>query len=576
MMWHYGSLASPDFQFPMEFRSSELACTPTYTLANPLDAHIYGSTLNEPLQPDSNRERALASWGRAHNAATAVHSGSDYNEIMVSTEHSPHQGQVFQNQNAVNGAANGHSTPASAISDWGHNQIASAAWTPTHQVHNPFDANSLLLQQAPPSVQGQAIHPPQVLDGTLYDLYPTSSETQYPINIPQPDHNSPSEPVKQGSRGNSPFAISPPQLPEEAFAHRRSDSSELVNTFDTIHIQKQRSQQNSDEEVFKTPAVPSLSIAARRKRPRPTPLGTGELRSHSFTKTQTVSPGMKTSTLGPSRSVRRIKSTGNSLNVMSGRVQKSGLSSAQRSPLNFQTFHEAGAFDQIQCLSRQGTDTTQRSCSFGSDPLTPLSPSTLDNSASDWDKAVMHSNSDPPFVPSNQQLMSNSYDGLTGVTSPPISPFVTTPVHTTPFSHHYMSPPQSAPPQLTTFPNVSPHFHSQQAALPSYMGSHATLPEQYAYYAPAPVQQAQPPAMMGFDGHSGIFVPSNQQYVDHSPPLGGHSVFYANPAPPPQKEMEFVLQTFPEPKGAQQAPKEQQQPKDYIFQNTGPNDFQFP
>ena len=576
MMWHYGGLSSPDFAFPVEYRTSEIPCAPAYTFANPADIHAYGTLANESPHADSNLERAYASWERAHNAATAVQLENGYRPIAISTEHSQHPNHPLQSRIITNSAVieENLSASAAAVPDWAHNRFVSPAWTSGHQpVENGFNSGNMLLQQATASPHTLNIHPPQVLDDmALYGFHQNATEIQYPISTSQPSASPPPPQINHRSREKSPYDVSPPpRLPEDAFTRRRSDSSELANNFDTIHLQKQNSQQNSDEDNFK---VLNPSIAARRKRPRPAPLGTSGSRSHSFNNPQNVSPSLKTSTLGPSRSVRRIKSTGNSLNVMSGRVQKSSVGAAQRSPLSFQTFQEVRAMEQIQTLTGQNANNTRRSCSISNDPLTPPSPSTVGTQTLDWDKTTMHAHPDSPFIHNNQQLMSNPYDGIPGVTSPPISPFITTPAHAVHYGHHYTSPPQSAPPQLTTFRDISPQFHPTQPAVPSYIVPHTTLPEQYVYYAGAPVPQPYHPPMMIFNEvQPNMYHHSHQQYIDSSSSMGNHNVFYANPAPAPPKEMEFVLQTFPEPKGSQQAPKEPHQPREYTFQNTVPNDF---
>src|SRR5204863_4845954 len=115
-----------------------------------------------------------------------------------------------------------------------------------------------------------------------------------------------------------------------------SCSSDLVNSFNVVDLQPKQefTPQGTDGPV---------NIAARRNRPRPATLA---LRGRSLMGNVPVSPTAKGQFFTPASPMRRIKSTGNSLNLMRGRVQKGMPSSTQRSPLNFETFLDAGAFQE--------------------------------------------------------------------------------------------------------------------------------------------------------------------------------------------------------------------------------------
>ncbi|RFU36019.1 hypothetical protein B7463_g318, partial [Scytalidium lignicola] len=113
----------------------------------------------------------------------------------------------------------------------------------------------------------------------------------------------------------------------------------------------------SDDESLSPPG-PSLpfkspqptDIASRRKKVhnKPAALGTDTIRSRPLVGPRTVShaDGIRRHTDSPHSSpMRRISSAGgNSRNVISGRVNKSGVESSQRSPINFGGFATTEAF----------------------------------------------------------------------------------------------------------------------------------------------------------------------------------------------------------------------------------------
>ena len=489
-----------------------------------------------------------------------------YTGDQTMMEASPSNSVVPHEHSATNGDASGIHMVTSAFADWDNNHVTSSDWAPAQQYQSPFDEGPLLLQQEATPTFGQ--HEPMQQLVTNVNTFPVAGQFTPSAT---PEHGStPHQKASVSQTPNtSPYsAINSRHISDDVFARRGSDSSELASNFDTIHLQQGQSQQTSDEEIFKTPAVPNLNLAARRKRQRPAALGSVSLRSRSCAGLPNMSPSTKVPTVGPSLSVRRIKSTGNNLNVVNGRVQKPGQSSAQRSPLHHHTFAEADALIQANnVISRQETNPSVSSASSVT-PLTPLSPAIAQDQPVDWSKQPIQVHPSMDWQTNNQTSMTNQYDGHPDITSPP-----TTPYHDMAQHHaYYIPPPQSAPPQLTTFLGMSPPFQHHPLAAQGYY----SMAESFPYYSGLQMPQPQHNIMIGFNNAQVNAPPPHpSHFIQSSQPLGGPPSFQAAapPAQSPPKELEIVQQTFPSPKGAQQAPKEPHKPKNYIFQNVVPSDF---
>ncbi|MCJ1243776.1 hypothetical protein MMC30_000973 [Trapelia coarctata] len=373
------------------------------------------------------------------------------------------------------------------------------------------------------------------------------------------------------SPSTSSFTSLAQPVPEKAPSRRGSDSSELASNFDTIHLQKVQSQQTSDEEVFKTPQIPQMNLAARRKR-RPAALGSVGMRSQSCTGPQDSSPSAKTATLGPAQlaQVRRIKSTGNSLNVIGGRVQKSGIASAQRSPLNFSTFQEAEAIHHINAYTAASPSHSQSTSTNGHVPMTPHTPSAIEHPPVDWSKSLVHSSSNPNMF-QNQQFHSSSYDNH--VSSPPTTPYMHLPMYMNQPQHHLMAPPQSAPAHITHFPNFSPPFQPMPGTPNGYFPPQAVSNEPFHFQAGPQVIPVQKGPMFDFQPQLDMYGYQQPHIVNSSPPFAGHPGFYAIHPPQTTKELEVVMTTFPKPADGNSPPKEPHRPKQFTFQNSGPADF---
>ena len=526
--------------------------------------------LQAPLAIDDNVNNFLASQQSFAFPSVEVADGQDLNfaDLETAAEH------YFENS-----LQNGNGIPASAFAAWEEElQTTTNSWNHPQQFESPVADNQLLLQQsaAPiaPAMKQQHDIPHVPSNAGAFTLPSNEPSVQSSRTASQTETGVMQTQFMGPSPKSSPPFINPAAipLPQEPFSRRGSDSSELAKDLNTIQLQRVQSQQTSDEEVvFKTPPIPQLSLAARRKRPRPAALGTMGMRSHSCTGPQNLSPVMKTAPLGVSNSVRRIKSTGNNLNVIGGRVQKS-VAPPQRSPLSFQTFHEAMTFDELQ--SGPPTNSSFVQPNSGPTPVTPQSPVSNEHSVAGWTKPLVHSNSNPNILPTqNQQI--NPFESH--AKSSPHTPFT----QGAGFMPHYqaqaqyMAPPQSAPAHMVSFPNVSPPFQAMPVTPSGYFPNQPQLPESYFYYPTEPqMPQQQVPPSFDYHPQPGMYNFQHPHIIHDSPPLRGHghAHFYPNP-PPPQKELEVVMTTFPKPEDSHAPPKEPYRPKQFTFQNSGPDDF---
>lgn len=567
--------SSPSIQYQPNYQSSELASTPRPTPAGAYAAHPGYDTAVEASYPyDSGVEATYQSWQRALAAAEAARD-SFSDAIADHNFESPQLLDASQPDRTFSNESNPSLIPASAFSDWSSSRTPSVIWTPAHQIEDPFENQNILLQQAPTPTypqQSTTVQPP--IDAEMFAKYQSAVEAHELCGLTQTS-TSWSPAVKTERQTSSPLRIMPhpPLLLQETFSRRGSDSSELASNLGTIHIRQGQSQQSSDDDNFRVPAVPpqELGIAARRKKQRPAQLGIAAMRSYSHGGPLTMSPTTKAPYLGP-QSVRRIKSTGHSLNVRSGRVQKPGLVSTQRSPLNFQTFAEAEAFQSANLTPPRDSDSSQMSPNGSNAPPTPHSQSGFEQQQApiDWSTPCANQTTAMSWSMEHQCYVPTGYHGSPDATSPPRTPFTAEMLgHMKQYNLQYSSPPLSAPPQFTSFPQSSPSFPAAQPHPSSWNTPPMTFSDAYPY--PSAILMPQPHhAMAEYHPHMGLF-PGQPQFAMHmSPPIGAPHEFYGNGTP---KEMEFVLQKFPEPKGAQVPPREPHRPKNYIFQNAGPNDF---
>ena len=481
-----------------------------------------------------------------------------------------------------------------ALQDWDIHQ-----WAPESQVTTSAQDDRIAAMQASLTACSQPMYQNSV-DGYLwgnpsYQTFATTSSS----DGEQPEFMTP--PPK-----TSPL----PFVNQEMVGRRESVTSDLVNNLDIVHLQRQQSNLGLYDEIFnqqngqslaaaraESPAVPKFSngplgaspaprfgstnemedsprldIASRRKRPRPAALRPDAHRSQSFAGPLTMSPNSKVPLLnvGQSQSVRRIKSTPFGMNVINARVQKSGLGSAQMSPRNFQACFEASAKPERQASTRRSSSTTEL-CGAVFTPPTPPSPTNAHKTDVPTEALVNHWD----------QIQDNAtptrFGNGANITSPPITPFNSgnlSEIFSNRFfpvqSNVFQQPPQSAPPQHTSFFGDSPPMTVGRHNPPSWQVPPSMLLETYPNAGQMSIPQ---PAFVPQYGYyeSQTSFPAESQHFIPTPPDNGFCppTLYGNSSPTP-KPLEINVQLGPKPQGIPQ-PR-----KIYTFHHATPKDFTTP
>ena len=411
-----------------------------------------------------------------------------------------------------------------------------------------------------------------------------------------------------------PLITSPmPTVPPELEVRRGSSSSELAKNFDTIRLQQTQSRTGLRDELVCSPPpsdagaalekpltseprialsssqanmgigkvgkpgpVPRIDLASRRKRPRPAALRPDSQRSHSCAAPSTLSPHTQVSStigIGSTSSVRRIRSTGQNLNVTSGGVQKPGLRSAQLSPRYLQSFWEAAQLRQSSPVKKESMDSTATSV-HNDKPPTPLTPGKVELQPDVLSNFTPYAPSPTFRWETNDQDAPYALATGRGISSPPVTPFnidtfPTMPHFQQPQGSSYPCPPQSAPPGQTSFslgdsPPIAPvanhplwQVHSSVMPMGMYFDDSTT----------AMIRQAQMPPV-DFPRSLNYHPMGPPQNYSHGLPImaTGRSAFLGAPPAPP-KEIEIQVNLIPKPQGVPQPRKQ------YQFNHTTPKDF---
>ena len=409
--------------------------------------------------------------------------------------------------------------------------------------------------------------------------------------------------------------MTPPQgtspmrsLNQSIFPHRGSDSSDLAANLDTIHIQQSRNglgglrgtsnsasttalvsptglatpQVSPDAVMIKSPfAAGTSDLAARKRRPRPLALQNDSSRSLSYTGPVTSSSHLRASPPGGMSSkqspVRRIRSTGNNLNVMTGRVAKPGSVSAQMSPRNFESCFQLASLTESQPSASINAHISQTPLAESS-LLTPSSATFTPQAHATWPNYASNCS---PLASSWEQNVHDSnlptYSGQPGFSLPPSPPFYQSAAGQLPFeaAHQpqqfvFHCPPQSAPPHLTSFFDASPTLAADglNAGWPT---PSVTPPEPYRHgpHMPLPMR----PNHTLHHSHSGPMnlLAGPQQVFPNSHASMGPFQPYQPPfqsTPPAPKELDIKIDIGP-PVPSQHG----QEVKTYTFNHSTPKDF---
>ena len=481
-------------------------------------------------------------------------------------------------------------TPLSVLAEWDVNEwISDPADIPLPDddfmaIQESFDSYPQALFQD--SIEGFAVSNPSC--HTFFTNSPSDGEAN--LMTPPPK-----------------ASPAPPPMPQESQLRRGSNSSQLADDLNTIRLQQSRSRLALYEEILPPPnstliqncnlsptgpqsqsvgsgsppsldlnsaadkilAVPRVDLASRRKRPRPAMLRPEAQRSQSLVGPLTMSPTSKVSSygLGPSPSVRRIKSTGHNMNVASGRVRKSGLGSAQLSPRIFQTYLDAG-FSQTPFLNSQNASTCQpHAASFT--PLTPLSPAKMDLHPEIWPSYSPH------FDPSiwengNEHFPNGNFEAVADFSSPPITPFNMDAfprlLLERPAQDSLYQCPQSAPPQQTTFFGKTSPIPPASTNQPGWLVP--TMPiDRYHDEAPMSMRRPSQAPQLAYPQPQRQFMSNYEHGLGQMGLMGLSSPNFFGSSPPPQKDLEIQVNLIPKPQGAPQGRKK------YTFSHTTPKDF---
>ena len=405
----------------------------------------------------------------------------------------------------------------------------------------------------------------------------------------------------------SPQGTSPMRsLNQSIFPHRGSDSSDLAANFDTIHIQQSQTglgglrgtsnpasasslvsptglatpQVSPDAVMSKSPfAASSSDLTEKKKRPRPLALQNDSSRSISYTGPATSSSHLRASPPGSSKQspVRRIRSTGNNLNVMTGRVTKPGTASAQMSPRNFESCFQLASLSESQPSASIGAHISQAPRAEQS-LLTPSSATFAPQAHAAWPNFA--SNCSPLASGWEQSVHDNTtpaYAAQHGFSLPPSPPVYQNAPSQIQFEqahrqqqYAFHCPPQSAPPHLSTFFDASPPIAADgfNAGWPT---PSVTPPEPYRHGPQMPLPMRQSHTL--HHSHSGpmnFFVGSQQNFPSSHPSIGTFQPYQPpfQSTPPAPKELDIKIDIGP-PVPSQHG----QEVKTYTFNHSTPKDF---
>ncbi|KAI9767259.1 MAG: hypothetical protein M1840_005859 [Geoglossum simile] len=573
---NYIEPSSPDFYYYPSYPIVDIDQAPQWTQINPIPIEqsngVTGATY-AGIQYKTPAEASYASLSRSIAAATAAAVQGRFCDLMeAKPEAVAHNNNSFYPYGATPGGDVQY--PGSNFPDFDSSR---PSWTPTigHR-EDPFDMSSLNMQQLEvhqPTQQQQQQQQHQQSLQDVYAKYPTGTEMGEALA--QQISHSPSHfrspflvpalpsqvlrekygPIEQESR------LDP--VPESSLSRQDSCSSDSVNGFDVANLQPK-------EREFTPPETDgTVNIAARRNRPCPTTLA---LRGRSFKGSVPVSPTAKGQFLGPASPLHRIKSTGNNgLNLMRGRVQKGLPSSMQRSPLNFETFLAAGAFQesQVNGISPMTAATPGTSVSINGSlaPPTPSSPLDLDrlqfegvNGTGDPEASYIYRPEYPGcFVPTTVEVQTN-------LASPP-----TTPLDAANYTNmalyqqsHLIEPSRLSPQSGSDESLVSPEFNSFPSTI------HMPQP---VYISPVSCRDSETASLQFNDAHGGnmdVFcgsTPAIPEFFFQEPSPTTPSFASQPPPPPHHQQQKAPPQITP---SKELLPK----PKNYVFTaNQGPEDF---
>ncbi|CAD6443311.1 ba899da5-c66a-4abf-9346-fb5b4a233251 [Sclerotinia trifoliorum] len=318
--------------------------------------------------------------------------------------------------------------------------------------------------------------------------------------------------------------------------------------------------------LFKSPPPPT-DLASRRKKVhvKPAALGTDTMRGRPSMGPRTVSniDGFRRQVVSPLPSpMRRIASAGG--NVLTGRIQKPGIESAQRSPINIQGFENAGSFmEQHFHMIRQPSLTAGSSLTSSLAPPTPMSPRERQMSL----KRENSSSQDNLNYLFNLQ----GHDGLSALVDPNQATDQTPPE--TPQASLGLQPtPTSGWPTNANHHNAEQHWNYEIPDDPLYTPNHDSFASELSMPHPSYASQPVTPAFGSFN-QGGLLLGNSHdspQFNNNASPLytlsnQGGSAEYSFP--------HDGLSPFPNLGLVGSSPTMTTKQKQYQFSNVTPADY---
>lgn len=359
-----------------------------------------------------------------------------------------------------------------------------------------------------------------------------------------------------------------PELPSPGYhdSRRSSGTEALAANFGQFALATPVDDYHSDLDGPDSLGQPEahMDLASRRKRPGPAALTSASLRSRSYGALTATSPTVRSGFTPPTHTVRHVKSSGANLNARFAGVRKP--SSAQRSPINT-SFAQAEAYHRL--LLQQVGDGRQMAPTSTIGSTTPtaspgLSIDTQVPGSLDAHKAE---------IARSYQLAASQHLTL-AASSPPATPFGP--------EYAAQQPPSiSAQPQYAMFADYTPPYSAGPLTNSSWPDAPLTSPDISNF--PAHSHSFTHLQRMSQASDPGVFHHHNVHPSQFVLPSDGRLSYHGSADSPPSHVMskppEFFIQEFPKQKeehahAAQQLPPNR--PKNYVFANTAPSDYDQP
>ncbi|PMD48735.1 hypothetical protein L207DRAFT_414098 [Hyaloscypha variabilis F] len=520
----YSEPSSPDFSYNNQYFSDGHMLPvqqPSVTFALP-------SGPPPPVAPYNPQysDPTTASMESLHRTLAAAQAASEHDEYRHN----------FVDHESLDTFGGGSLVHDSANSDRAHFPSPDEAIVHFEQYAFPSAFGNNLYNNGPQNVP-ELQSPQEHHTPTLFSAYPTSSEVE--VSAPQAVTAFPSQLLTQfdslPQHGNG--SNSDSQSPEH------SSGPTLATGFhDIAESDESSASPPAPSNPFRSPPPP-MDIASRRKKVqhKPAALIADTLRSSRPSmgpRTVSHAEGFRRMDSPASSPMRRIVSAGGNRNVLSGRVYKTGVESAQRSPINLGSFPESFMEQNFHNVRLPPSLTAGSSLNSSLAPPTPMSPREREMTLVKRETSI--STASP-----NEGSMNFVFNAGTGGFT------------TMEGDQNLASPPETPQAQMVMHPSANNwptmEFSEKQWSFevpdePLYTPAHETfalelhMPQQPAYLASMsqPVTPAfgqfNPSFMFAHEGDSPQYTLSTQPHSEYNFPDGAH---YMSPSMTKQKTFQF-------------------------------------